>query len=71
MGQDDASMRSTLRCGLCAQDYLEREVDSTLSGGELKESSLLQYWQDSSKLQYLMSQRQVLTFGASKAGRDL
>ena len=39
--------------GLCARDYINREVDASLSGGEQGEQSFL----------YLMNRKRELTFG--------
>ena len=49
--------------GLCARDYIERDVDASLSGGESKR--LLPFYRvKMRRYLYLTSLRQVLTFGA-------
>lgn len=41
ISSDDTSLRARLRAvGLCPQDYLDRECDSSLSGGEMKRIEL-------------------------------
>lgn len=62
-GKDDVDLCDLLLdVGLCAQDYLEREVDSTLSGGELKRIELATV---------LARQLKVAIFDEPEAGIDL
>ena len=47
ISSDDTSLRARLRAvGLCPQDYLDRECDSSLSGGEMKRIELATVLQD-------------------------
>ena len=52
--------------GLHAEDYINRELNSSLSGGELKRIEIAMIRARGTKLSLLMNQRQELTFGASK-----
>ena len=49
------------RVGLCAREYINREVNASLSGGELKRIEIAQ------SFLFLMSPKPVLIFGVSKA----
>ena len=48
--------------GLCAKDYINREVNDSLSGGEMKRP----LWPEEQKCPYLMNRKQELTCGASR-----
>lgn len=52
--------------GLCAREYLNREVDGTLSGGEMKRLEIASVLAKPHKLCILMSLRQGSTCGAFK-----
>lgn len=50
--------------GLCAKDYLNREVSNSLSGGELKRIEIAMLAAKNLSLLYLMNLRLVLIYGA-------
>ena len=50
--------------GLCAKDYINREVDGSLSGGELKRIEIATIIARGTEIPYLMNRKQELTFGA-------
>ena len=52
--------------GLCAKDYIDREVNSSLSGGELKRIEIVTVMARKTKYLCLMSQKRGLTCGVSK-----
>ena len=52
--------------GLCAKDYINREVNSSLSGGEMKRIEIATVMARNTKLSVLTSRRQGSTFGASR-----
>ena len=52
--------------GLCAKDYISREVNASLSGGSLKESRLQLSLPGAPSFPCLMSRRQGLICGASR-----
>ena len=52
--------------GLCAQDYLDREIDATFSGGELKRIEIASILARNPKLLCLTSRKQELIYGVSK-----
>lgn len=53
--------------GLCARDYINREVDASLSGGELKRIEIATIIARGTELQYLMSLKQELICGVLTA----
>lgn len=60
---DESSLRARLRAvGLCPQDYLDRECDSSLSGGEMKRIELATVLSRPSK---------VVIYDEPEAGVDL
>lgn len=51
--------------GLCARDYIEREVNGSLSGGELKRIEIAMIIARGTKLSVFDERKQELTFGVS------
>lgn len=51
--------------GLCAKDYIDRPVDNTLSGGELKRIELAPRWQRAARCSCSTSPKRALICGAS------
>jgi Fe-S cluster assembly ATP-binding protein len=63
ISSDENSLRARLRAvGLCPQDYLNRECDSSLSGGEMKRIELASVLSRTSK---------VIIYDEPEAGVDL
>lgn len=63
MEEDSAPMRDLLlQVGLCARDYLQRDLDATLSGGEIKRIEIASI---------LARQLNVAVFDEPEAGIDL
>ena len=52
--------------GLCAKDYINREVNSSLSGGEMKRIEIATVMARNTKLSVFDERRQGSTFGASR-----
>lgn len=52
--------------GLCAKDYINRELNASLSGGELKRIEIAMVLARGTKLSILMNQRQELICGVFK-----
>ncbi len=50
--------------GLCAKDYIKREVNASLSGGELKRIEIASILANLLRSLFLMSRKPVLTCGA-------
>ncbi len=51
--------------GLCAQEYINREVNATLSGGEIKRIELATVLARHARVPFLTSRKPVSTCGAS------
>jgi len=49
--------------GLCARDYIDREINASLSGGELKRIEIAMIMARGTKLSVFDEPRQVLTYG--------
>lgn len=49
--------------GLCAREYIDREINASLSGGELKRIEIAMILQEEQSCPFLMSRRQESTFG--------
>ena len=52
--------------GLCAKDYINREVNASLSGGEMKRIEIATVWPEIPNCLFLTSRRQGSTCGASR-----
>ena len=50
--------------GLCARDYIDRELDASLSGGELKRIEIAMCWHAAPPFRSLMSRKPVSISGA-------
>src|SRR5665648_479687 len=55
--------------GLCAQDYLERDVDSSLSGGEMKRIEMATVLARNLKVAVSMNQKQGSIYGVFKSSQ--
>ena len=61
----DGACKYLSEVGLCARDYINREVNSSLSGGELKRIEIATVMARGTKLS-IFDERQALTCGASR-----
>jgi Fe-S cluster assembly ATP-binding protein len=52
--------------GLCTKNYIDREINASLSGGELKRIEIASVLSRDLKLAILMNQRLELIFGVFK-----